>query len=115
MTEKIKTLADLLRNKIAEPIIGDEQKAPQNKKGSKTKVSSIKEEEILKSIRAYESIGKNMLHPRLDDKTVRMLSQFKIATGVDMNKAIAFSIYYLFAQNPELKQIIKTSLENFEL
>ena len=115
MSEKIKTLADLLRNKIAEPSIGDEQKPPKIKKEPKTKINRNQEEEILKSIRAHEYNGKNMLHPRLDDKTVRMLSQFKIATGVDMNKVIAFSINYLFAQNPELKQIIKTSLENFDL
>lgn len=115
MSEKIKTLADLLRNKIAEPIIVDEHKPRVIEKDTKNQTSNSQEEEILNSIRAYQNTGKNMLHPRLDEKTVRMLSQFKIATGVDMNKMIAFSIDYLFAQNPGLKQIIKTSLENFEL
>ena len=110
----MKTLADLLRHEIADPIKKSEQQSLIRTKTNK-ETSRDKDIEILESIRAYEYTGKNLLHPRIDDKTVKMLSQFKIATGVDMNKVIAYSIDYLFIENPELKQIIKTSLENFEL
>ncbi|TKC08013.1 hypothetical protein FA048_12680 [Pedobacter polaris] len=124
MSEKIKSLADLLRNKIAEPNKEVEVQPPIVlekvilKKEIKPKTDNVEQQvEILNAIRAYDysNGNKNMLHPRLDDKTIQMLSQFKIATGVDMNKTVAFAIHFLFTQNPELKNIIKKSLENFEL
>lgn len=119
----IKSLADQLRNKIAEPnkeaIIPppDLSKKVNIDDEIKTDTSLTENDiEILRAIKAFEyANGKNMLHPRVDDKTIKILNQFKIATGVDMNRTIAFSIHYLFAQNPELKIIIKKSLENFEL
>ena len=55
------------------------------------------------------------LRVRLDENTIRMLNQFKLATGVDMNKTIAFALDRMFNECPELKTIIKQSLENFKL
>ncbi|RZJ23706.1 MAG: hypothetical protein EON51_02170 [Acinetobacter sp.] len=119
----IKSLADQLRNKIAEPNKDNVIRAPSSIKKSNEIVDidpistpPENEVEILLAIKSFEySNGKNMLHPRVDDKTIKILNQFKIATGVDMNRTIAFSIHFLFAKNPELKTIIKKSLENFEL
>ncbi|MEO6851274.1 MAG: hypothetical protein ABI166_11605 [Mucilaginibacter sp.] len=71
---------------------------------------------LLKSLWAYDnSDHKSMVHIRFDKQTVDLLIKFKLATGVDMTKLVAFSVKHLFNTHPELKQIIKQYLQNTKL
>lgn len=138
MSDKMKTLGDQLRNAIvgkpgiingngnlpiAEeiqiPELPKEKKASGGKAKDKSTIDQQKpSKDILTSIREFSystSTHNDQLRVRLDENTVRMLNQFKFATGIDMNKVIAFSLDKLFAECPELKTIIKQSLENFKL
>ena len=56
-----------------------------------------------------------MVHIRFDKQTVDLLIKFKLASGVDMTKLVAFSVKHLFNTHPELKQIIKQYLQNTKL
>ena len=68
--------------------------------------------EILDRIKAYDKTGdRSLVHVRLDDNTVLFLNQLKLATGVEMQKIIAFSISELIRQHPELRIIIKQFLQ----
>jgi hypothetical protein len=71
---------------------------------------------VLKSLWAYDnSDHKNMVHVRFDKQTVDLLNKFKMATGVDITKFVAFAVGYFFETNPELKTIIKQFIQNTEL
>lgn len=48
-----------------------------------------------------------MVHFRFDKQTVDFLNQFKIATGVDATKFVAYSVRQFISAHPELKTIIK--------
>lgn len=68
-------------------------------------------DEILDRIKAYDnSDHKSLIHARLDERTAANLSQLKLATGVEIQKIVAFSISELLRQHPELKTIIKNFL-----
>jgi undecaprenyl pyrophosphate synthase len=68
--------------------------------------------EILDRIKAYEKTGdRSLVHVRLDDNTVLLLNQLKLATGVEIQKIIAFSISELIRQHPELRIIVKQFLQ----
>jgi hypothetical protein len=43
------------------------------------------------------------------------MNQFKMATGVDVTKLVAFSVQQLFERHPELKSIIKQYIQQLEL
>lgn len=51
-----------------------------------------------------------MEHVRLDKNTAMLLKQLKLATGVEIQQVIAFSVSELIRQHPELKTIIKDFL-----
>jgi hypothetical protein len=71
---------------------------------------------LLKSLWAYDnSDHKNLVHVRFDKQTVDLMIKFKLATGVDMTKLVAFAVSQLFKTHPELKQIIKQYLQNTKL
>jgi RNA binding exosome subunit len=71
---------------------------------------------LLKSLWAYDNCDhKSMVHIRFDKQTVDLLIKFKMATGVDMTKFVAFAVKHLFKTHPELKQIIKQYLQNTKL
>ena len=71
---------------------------------------------ILEDIRALDTAGnKSMVHVRFDEKTVRTMNQFKMATEVDVTRLVAFAVKHLFETCPELKQIIKSFIQNQEL
>ena len=61
------------------------------------------------------SLNKSMVHVRFDEKTVRTMNQFKMATQVDVTKLVAFAVTHLFETCPELKIIIKQFIQNTEL
>jgi hypothetical protein len=52
------------------------------------------------------------VHFRFDKQTVDFLNQFKIATGIDATKFVAFSVRQFIEQHPELKTIIKQFIQN---
>ncbi|TFF37038.1 hypothetical protein [Mucilaginibacter psychrotolerans] len=84
--------------------------------GKKTTNSILVHDTVLRSLFAYDnSDHKNVVHVRFDAQMVDLLAKFKMATGVDMTKFVAFAVKYLFETNPELKTIIKQYLQNTEL
>ncbi|WEA00745.1 hypothetical protein [Mucilaginibacter sp. SJ] len=114
--EKIKSLADQLREKMVKPgggyqSIGDEV----HKKATK-KADKIIESTILKALIAYDnSNNKNMVHVRFDKQTADIMNKFKMATGVDVTKFVAFAVKHFFDTYPELKTIIKQYIQNTDL
>lgn len=105
---KITSLADEIRDKIAA-----EKAAP---KRAATQRKPLADVAILAAIEAYDNSGhKSMVHVRFDAQTVKTLNHFKMATGIDTTKLVAFSVQQLFAQNPELKSIIKQFIQNVSL
>lgn len=125
MEKKIISIADELRRSISLPFAGEpgDHGGTGNSLSAKEGIGPKKEKktlsaarEILDAMNGFDCSGNtHMLHPRLDSRTVKLLNSFKLASGIDMNRFIAFSIYYLFQQHPELKTYIKQSLENFDL
>jgi len=118
MKAEIKTLADEIRKSIRPPEIMPTNKDPvAGAKGAGKEGKGIRKElEIINLIRAFDCSGNtHMLHPRLNNRTVQLLNRLKLASGLDMNRVIAFALHSLFEQHPEIKKFIKTSLENFEL
>lgn len=122
--KEIKSLADELRSKIATATTAAKDSevvaaVVPSKKTGKVKAASKSPPdlpEILALIRAFDtSEHKNVLHVRFDPKTSQMLARFKMATGTEITKLIAFSVHHLFEQNPELKSIIKQFIQDLEL
>jgi ribosomal protein L14 len=71
---------------------------------------------VVRSLFAYDNGDhKQMVHVRFDAQTVDLLNKFKMATGTDITKFVAFAVKYLFESNPELKNIIKLYLQNTKL
>lgn len=106
---QIKTLADQLRHSIAD------QKMPGKKPPSPKSVPGDIPP-ILQEIISYSTAGhKSMVHIKLDAKTAKTLNHFKMATGVDHIKLVAFAVKQLFKTNPELITLIKNFIQNVDL
>lgn len=106
--EKMKSLADQLREQLVKP---GEKTAKKPKKEEK-KIESA----MLDLIIAYDnSANKSMVHARFDPQTIRLMNHFKMATNVDVTKLVAFAVKHLFETHPELKTIIKQFIQNTEL
>ncbi|MFD2146281.1 hypothetical protein [Mucilaginibacter antarcticus] len=116
-------LWDRLRHKQKPPEAVAETGIPPNDAGNEIKAlpepaetEIIIHDTLLKSLWAYDnSDHKSMVHIRFDKQTVDLLIKFKLATGVDMTKLVAFAVKHLFKTHPELKQIIKQYLQNTKL
>ncbi|QEC74615.1 hypothetical protein [Mucilaginibacter ginsenosidivorax] len=114
--EKMKSLADQLREKMIKPggsyhNIGDEVQKKATKKADK-----IIESTILKALIAYDnSDNKKMVHVRFDKQTADIMNKFKMATGVDVTRFVAFAVKHFFDTYPELKTIIKHYIQNTDL
>ena len=68
--------------------------------------------EILDRIKACSKKGdRSLVHVRLDDHTILLLNQLKLATGIEMQRIIAFAITELIRQHPELRTIVKQFLQ----
>ena len=68
--------------------------------------------EILDRIKAYDKTGdKSLVHVRIDDATVLLLNQLKLATGIEIQKMVAFAISEMIRQHPELRTIVKQFLQ----
>jgi hypothetical protein len=109
---KITSLADEIRNRIAQP----PPETREQPRTTKAKKSKPEEPDILQLIRAYDNAEhKSLVHVRFDEKTVKTLNHFKMATGVDVTRLVAFAVKQLFEGNPELKAIIKQFIQNMTL
>jgi hypothetical protein len=118
--EKMKSLADQLREQMVKP--GEKPTAAKLKRSvennpvSKKKTSKVIDSAILKALNEYDnSDHKTMVHFRFNKPTVDFLNQFKIATGIDATKFVAFAVRNLMDTYPELKTIIKQFIQNTEL
>ncbi|MGO4875135.1 hypothetical protein ACEN2P_00910 [Pedobacter psychrotolerans] len=124
MKTQMKSLADELRKSIGtgevipsnkDPVMGAKKKKPDAAKNEAAAAKGRKALDIISRIRDFDcSDQKHLLHPRIDARTVALLGRLKLASGLEMNRVIAFSIVYLFERHPEIKSFIKESLENFE-
>ena len=106
--ENMKSLADQLRQELIKPT---------DKQGKKNRKAEKKfEAAILEAILAFDtSTNKSMVHVRFDEKTVRTMNQFKMATSVDLSKFVAFAVKHLLDSQPEIKTIIKHFIQNNDL
>jgi hypothetical protein len=106
--EKMKSLADQLREQLVKP----NDKTTKKLKKEEKKIGSA----ILEAIIAYDnSANKSMVHVRFDPQTVKLMNHFKMATDVDVTRLVAFAVKNLFETYPELKAIIKHFIQNAEL
>lgn len=125
MEKKITSIADELRKSMAVPlnkvkkqmaVKGITDSAKKDRQKVSVKPGTAPAQEILTLIRNFDcSQNTHMLHPRLDIRTVKMLNSLKLASGIEMNRLIAFSVHFLLQQRPEIRNYVKQSLENFEL
>jgi polyhydroxyalkanoate synthesis regulator phasin len=118
--EKIKSLADQLREKMVRPgemQANEQQNTPDDIQGkAKKKADKIMESTILKAMIAYDNSDcKSMAHIRLDKQTLDLLNKFKMATNVDVTKFVAFAVKHFIDSYPELKTIIKQFIQNTDL
>jgi hypothetical protein len=116
---KIKSLADQLRDRMitAYPEEAVKETVPVSAKKRKAIASDVPEyPELIQQIIAYNSsYNKCMVHAKLDANTNQLLGRFKMATGVDHIKLVAFAVKHLFDTQPELKTYIKNYIQNLEL
>lgn len=113
----MKSLADQLREKMVKPPEkpADDKPDPatSNIKKPAKKANKALNAPILEVLLGYDnSDHKTMVHFRFDKQTVDFLNQFKIATGVDATKFVAFSVRHFIDTHPELKTIIKQFIQN---
>ena len=118
--EKMKSLADQLREKMVKPFEkgnGVQPNADEDiQKKAKRKADKIIESTILKALVAYDnSDNKSMVHIRFDKQTVDVMNKFKMATNVDVTKFVAFAVKHFFDTYPEIKTIIKQFIQNTDL
>jgi arginine utilization protein RocB len=117
--ENMKSLADQIREQLVKPA---EIAASVNPDTGAGKTASVKkgkareEAPIVAAILAYDnSANKSMVHARFDQRTVKTMNQFKMATGVDVTKLVSFAVKHLFETCPELKSTIKHFIQNNDL
>lgn len=118
--EKMKSLADQIRDELGKPPVKAAEVLPNVRSPSPGKVNRIPAPraipDIIKAIAAFDnSVNKNMVHVRFDKKTVDTMNKFKMATGTDISKLVAFAVKQLFEAQPEIKNIIKQFIQNTDL
>lgn len=127
----IRSMADELREKMRQvksaaenttppessPADGKENRTPAKKKAGKPPPAEQAGllETLFNELTAYELNGNEKLLIRLDNRTVFLLKQLKVAKGIDMNKLIAYSLDTFLKERPELINYIKATLQNIEL
>jgi len=112
----IKSLADELRESIKKDVeSATTAKVSEKKRVKKNNRSNHPTQELLAAIQAFELTGREKLLIRLDERTVFLMKQLKIAGGIDMNRLIAYSLNGFLQQHPELIQYIKENIKTIEL
>jgi hypothetical protein len=114
--EKMKSLADQLREQMVKPGEKRESESLDRTRKKATKIEKQKvnapDTPILQILTDYDnSDHKTMVHFRFDQQTVDFLNQFKIATGVDATKFVAYAVRQFIGAHPELKTIIKQFIQ----
>ena len=114
----IKSLADELRDSIRNgPPKTETGPAKPIRKGStgSPKKDPVAPDRLFENILSFKLQGKEKLLIRLDDKTVFLLKQLKVAKGIDMNKVIAYSLHIFLKNHPELTRYIKEHIKTLDL
>jgi hypothetical protein len=112
--ENMKTLADQIREELVKPNAKKENPVPE-KPAVKTRPKETLPD-ILTALMAYDTAAsKSMVHVRFNDKTVRTMNQFKLATGVDVTRFVSFAVKEFIEKHPEIKTIIKQFIQNSDL
>lgn len=110
----IRSLADELRDSMRKGKPSQEIPSLEpSKDTAKKKTETL--ECLLESILNHELTGREKLLIRLDDKTLFLLKQLKVAKGIDMNKIIAYSLHLFLKSHPELTQYIKEHIKTLDL
>jgi len=116
----MKSLADQIREELGKPPakvveVPPKARAPAVRK-AKQEAGPKELPDIIKAITSYDNtLHKSLVHVRFDQKTVNTLTKFKMATGTDMTKFVAFSVQHVLDSYPEIKTTIKQFIQNTEL
>jgi hypothetical protein len=117
--EKMKSLADQIREELGKPTLKVAEVPPKARAPAVRQVKkdvAAKLPDFIQAIAAYDnSLHKNMVHVRFDKKTVDTLTKFKMATGTDITKFVAFSVQHVLDSHPEIKSTIKHYIQNTDL
>ena len=116
----MKSLADQIREELDKPAANAAEVLPQARapavRNNKQEPKAREQPDLIKAIAAYDNtLHKSMVHVRFDQKTVNTLNKFKMATGTDMTKFVAFSVQYMLDTFPEIKNTIKHYIRNTEI
>lgn len=112
----IKSLADELRDSIRkDKQSGVMDATPIADKGNAKKKTVEPLEHLFEKILSHELTGREKLLIRLDDRTVFLLKQLKVAKGIDMNKIISYSLHAFLKEHPGLTRYIKEHLKILDL
>ena len=108
----MKSLADQIRQQLVKPDAErlENPGSPVSKTPRKPKTKEIPA--LIADMLAYDTgNNKNMVHARFDEKTVRTMNQFKMATGIDVSRFVSFAVKHLLDTCPELKTTIKQFIQ----
>ncbi len=112
----IKSLADELRDSMRKgkpPQANEIPPVEPPKDTPKKKTETL--ERLFESIQNHELTGRERLLIRLDDKTLFLLKQLKVAKGIDMTKIISYSLHQFLKTHPELIRYIKEHIKTLDL
>lgn len=112
----IKSLADELRDSMRKgkpPLANEIHSAEPPKDTPKKKTETL--ERLLENIQNHELTGRERLLIRLDDKTLFLLKQLKVAKGIDMTRIISYSLHLFLKNHPELTRYIKEHIKTLDL
>lgn len=112
----IKSLADELRDSMrkgSQPQTKEIPSVEPPKDTPKKKAEAL--DRLFESILNHELTGREKLLLRLDDKTLFLLKQLKVAKGIDMNKIIAYSLHLFLKTHPEISRYIKEHIKTLDL
>lgn len=116
---EMKSLAEQLRNQIAKPAanpLAAKPRPKENKKITPENNSPPPVPDLIKELLEYDNADhKSMVHVRFDAQTAQMLAHFKMATGVEVTRLIAYAVKQFAKQHPEIREIIKQYFKNLEL
>ncbi|RFZ91089.1 hypothetical protein D0C36_19290 [Mucilaginibacter conchicola] len=114
--ENMKSLANQIREQLGKPA-AEAAKEPAAKKPATGRKEKVKEvPPVIAALLDYDtSNNKSIFHARFDEKTVRLMNQFKMATGIDVTRLVSFAVKQLFETCPELKSTIKQFIQNNDL
>ena len=116
---EMKNLAEQLRNQIAKPATNQppaKTRPKENKTITPENNSPPPVPDLIKQLLDYDNSNhKSMVHVRFDAQTAQTLAHFKMATGVEVTRLVAYAVRQFTKQHPEIREIIKEYFKNLEL